>query len=355
MGVFIRFSTVFFFTAILGSFASGSSNSGISWDSPELLNARKLVATKDWEKAASQYITLIDKTPYDLNLVREARIPLLIAGRRKELAFRLIQSGKSAGLSFEMGSGGWKELFEIGRTFIKTSEQEHYLNGLSDLMAGRADDAVTRFSEVEKMDSGQVENLIRRGQAYFILGKLKQSESDFTEALRFLPNEPEALTWLGRISQVQGAFTKAEEQFMGALRARQKKQKLLGEKERSQRFQIWYSELLAQTKRNIEAKKFLEEFTHEEPAAVPALLTLAKIYIQSQPLRHTDLWLARKALQIGLSRMQDESNEWKHSAVKLESEWGLVVLQDKALKEEVQVLLTELDLRLKNGQPIRRR
>lgn len=318
---------------------------GIAWDSPERLQARSYASKREWDRAAKSYLNLIDKAPYDLNLVREAKLALLYAGQRKQWVHRYLVAGKTAGISFQKAESGWKDLEILGHIFRNAKEQELFLIGMGELFRENYDNAIEKFSEVEKEDSGVVENLIRRGQAHFLAGNLRKSEDDFKAVLVLLPEESEAMTWLARVYQVQGKTKEAQRWFEKAAKNLRNK---------SQRFEVWFAEFLAQTKNEEMAKQRLEKFTKENPMAVQSLMTLAKIYLRSPSLRHADLWNARKILQIGLSRLDEKSPEWKKHTIGLENSWGLAMdygkESRKELREEMRVLLTELDLRLQENQ-----
>lgn len=304
--------------------------------------AKKLIDSRKWAEAAIVLRALLQEKPDFMPAYVNLARALAYLNRREEALTILEQAAGSAAPSDRKAL--IRKLAVLSRQFLENDTFQIYQEGVSFLARRKYKDASVRLARALDREADNVEILVRMGQALVLSGDHDSAAERLRTARRLNPYEPEIQLWLGRALFFRGEIGEALKELTEARR-------LLP---RSELAPVWLAEALLGAQRRKEALDLLDRDLRKEPLHLPSLISLARIRSESLgPMaaseRDNPLWLARKDLQIALSRFEDYTKLTRRGP--FESELGFTPHRPNELKTQAQGLLAQVESRIEAAAP----
>jgi predicted Zn-dependent protease len=176
---------------------------------------------------------------------------------------------------------------------LTAESSQTYQEGLTLLEKGAHADADARLNPLLAVEPGNVELMLRIGQARILSGKAEEARELLAKAKSLNPQESEVVLWYGRALFLRGRHQAALEELRRARR-------MSGESELAS---IWLSESLVALGARAQAFQALEQDLKYYPAHLQVLTQLARFRVLFFDQDPEMLLAARKEVQLGLSRL----------------------------------------------------
>ncbi len=319
-------------TEVLGN------SSSITVNTNQLLGeAERLVDKHRWADAIVAYRTILRSDPKSVPAILGLSASLAQSGKRDEGLSLIIAAANSA--KGETRETLVRRAKVLSCLFLTNKVFQVYQEGLNLLIAGKYRNARERFEKALAEESHNVEILTRLGQSLVLDEDFAGAIDKFIAAKKLSPFEPQIRLWLGRSLYFKGSSTLAVSELKTAY------QDLQG----SEQAALWLAEAMSMAGQTNAAIRLLSADTKKWPFHVLCLLTNAKFRLKLENSDVQSLWVARKDLQLALSRLEEyfqSDRISKKSSLSLEFQRPA-----SEIKAEIQKLLGQVQNKLNEKSP----
>ncbi len=293
-----------------------------------LEQAKKLAEEKKWGECYSKL---------KAQLVRGAGLPgflslhsrcAMSAGQREDALNNLNVVATSASAKLAASIRNSAQI--LSATFATAESSQSFQEGLNLLERGAYPDANERLTSLLSVEAGNVELMLRVGQARILLGKAEEARDLLAKAKSLNPQEAEIALWYGRALFLRGRHQAALDELRRARR-------MILESELAS---LWLSEALVALGARAQAFQALEQDLKYYPAHLQTLTQLARFRLLFFENDAEMLMAARKEVQLGLSRL-DQYRSASHP--RTEGELGLQLASADEIKSQLKVLMDRIE------------
>lgn len=253
---------------------------------------------------------------------------LLKQGKRQEAIQALVQQRAPRGDAAKKRVDIERTL--VARQFVTNEGFQIYQDGVNQLEAERFDEAREKFREALTREVDHVEVLVRLGQTEVLLDRSSSAKEYLDRALTIAPGETEARIWKGQALILDKKWPEAIEELKEATK----------EQPQSEVAVIALSRALRGSRQVDRANLALSHDLESNPFHLNVLVEWASALVERE--KSEGLWKVRKELQLGLSRL----TEYAKKSRKFESDLALPPKDKDYVKEKIEKLLKETDLKL---------
>ncbi len=295
-------------------------------------SAKQLLEKRKWPEAISILRTLFKSEPISVPVITSLAMALTYAGNREE-ALAILNRGAQT-IQGDRRKYLIRRIRVLSCLFLTNKTFQIYQDGLNLMMGKKYRAAKERFEKAIVDEPDNVEILTRLGQSFVMDSDPGAAVRNFQFAFKLNEFQPEVRLWLGRALLQQNKFNEAIRELTAANNA------LHG----SELAPLWLAEGLSQGGQVNLAIRLLDNDAKQWPVHVLSLLSLSKLRSQAFHADPQSLWLARKDLQLALSRLD------QYAASDLGRYSGDLVIDTSKpvseIKSEIQRLLQLIDNRI---------
>lgn len=336
-----------FVISISLALSSTSWGESLSRSLPELLTfqdheeGNRLLKERLWPEAAIVFRSILRRGPAPLSVSFGLTQALIYSGRREE-AIRVLERLLSAKKKEQDPLLLQNRIRVISRLFLSNQVFQIYQDGLNLMEPGKYRLARERFEKSLELEPNNAEVLLRMGQCLVLEHDYDSASEQLRLAKRLNSYEPEIALWLGRALVERGELKEA----LAELRWAKK------ELSRSERAVLWYAEALVLNGQKSQAMQVMEQDLQSQVFHLNALFALAKLRLTKNFPDYSTLWVARKELQLLLSRLDQVSSS--QESINFESEIGVELTRaTREMREDAEKLVKWVDEKIQNSKELR--
>lgn len=297
-----------------------------------------LLRARDWERSIPFLRSALGKDPESAPITLDLARALAFTGHRVE-ALRLLNPL----LSRESGAvreSLIRRIRLLSTLFLKNEDFQIHQDGVNLMLLHKYKPARERLERALEREPGNVEVLTRLGQCLELDGDHDAAIQRLREAQSLNPYEPEIHLWAGRAMERAGDPRGA----LVELRAAGK------ELPSSELAAIWIAEALEAQGRPDRAIESLESDLRRYPTHVQSLIAESRLRLQDSSAGDIQsAWMARKDLQLALSRLEPYLAGGLDGNARPDFGGGLVVdlrPPEADLRKEIDHLMSEAQSRI---------
>ena len=301
------------------------------------LNGRHFLDSHQWNDAASEMQTVLQKDPKSILGLIGLSTALVHLGKREEALTHINQALP------RLRSAQRNQLIKRARVlsslFLSNKTFQIYQDGINFLILKKYKNAREKFEKalLEEGDNSVI--LTRMGQSAFMDSDLDKALVYLRSAKRMNLYEPQIRLWLGRVLYQKKDFEAA----LVELRSAQ------AELPGSELAPVWLAEALSHADQSASAIKLLLADLKAWPLHCFSLMTNIRIRLQGDPKDFQNLITAKKELKLAQSRIQYYSNVEVQNAQKQGDFTFDFRPTPEELIQELQSLSQSFEQKLKNS------
>ncbi len=272
------------------------------------LEAKTLLASKKWEEAVLLLKDLQEGLPKDIGVTTDLSTALTFLKRRESALHFLIQAVNLCRDKKRCETDKKvlkKKIQVLSRAFLTNATFQIYQEGLNFFHQAKYKLARDRFEKALAQEADNVEILVRLGQSYLFEDQFGLSVEFLTRAAKLDPFEPRIRLWLGRAYQRKELSENSVKKKSGdeSSRALDELEFAWENLPGSEIAPLWLAEYWGSLGQVSEALTVLNGDIKKWPLHIRSLVASARLRVQFPHPDLSQLWAARKELQLAESRL----------------------------------------------------
>ncbi|MEK7399842.1 MAG: tetratricopeptide repeat protein [Candidatus Poribacteria bacterium] len=300
--------------------------------------AKALMEKRKWGEAAIVFRSILKEAPGSIDATMGLARSLVLSGRREESLAVLHQAN-----GFERGNSKKvvvRRIRVLSKLFLTSETFQTYQDGLNFLVARQYRNAISSFERALVHEPDNVEILTRIGQSQILDGDYDSAAERLKLAKRLNPFEPEIKLWLGRAMHQRGELNDGLAELKSAR----------SELEESETAALWLADVFLSLGQKAAAIQILEEDVKKKPFHLLSLIGLARLRSRNNIKDSQELWMARKTLQLALSRLEKYSQQHQPKIIE-NNKLSLNLPQSVTdLKTEISKLMEQVENKLQRPE-----
>ena len=300
-----------------------------------LSSAQDLLRQQKWTEAVEAYQGLFRVYPSHIIIGIDLATAQVFRGNRLEGLSLLTQLWNRSSKTNQKEIENKFNL--LSKLFLTNKDFELYQEALNLIDLKKYTQARAHLLSILSRESYHIDVILKGAQCLILEGKAEQAVVELTQVKQWSSFVPEISQWLGRAYLLSSSRSQSLQKALYELKLASLKIK------ESESLAVWLAQTYVKLGQFQQAIQVLERDVAVNPLHIVSLVKLAEIKLQIAKGEVSNLWSARKDLQLALSRFDQDQYTQVMKIYELTDD---VRKKPEDLKGEIQELLQHIQIQL---------